>query len=96
MNHDDKHDRPRDDLGPIKWLSSPLRVSVEETVSRYTGRAWRVRNGKDLRDFACHDCAIVSDGSFAVFFKYSEAADAKRQFEIELSDLQTLSKMAGV
>ncbi|KPL07292.1 hypothetical protein AMJ86_04845 [bacterium SM23_57] len=80
----------------IQWLSNPLRTAVEETVSEYKGHTWRIRNGKDLTEFACHPCAIVSDGSFAVFTKYSDAVDAKLQFEIELSGLKTLSNRAGV
>jgi fructosamine-3-kinase len=96
MTLDNKQDRPKGGSGPIRWLSNARRTSIEETVSEYKRRAWNIRFGKDLRDLACHRCAIVSDGSFAVFFKYSEGADAKRQFEIELSDLQTLSKKTGV
>jgi len=96
MTHDDKPGIPRVRFGPIRWLSNPLRTSITEAVSEYTGRKWRIRTEKDLSEFASHHCAIVSDGSFAVFFKYSEAVEAKRQFEIELSGLQTLSEIAGV
>ena len=96
MTHNNNHGRSRGDPESIRWLSDSIRISVEETVSRYTGRVWRAKNGTDLRDFACHDCAIVTDDSFAVFFKYGDAPDTKRQFEIELSDLRTLSKTAGV
>ena len=81
---------------PIKWLSNTLRSTIEDTVSEHVEREWRIRSESDLSEFACHPCAIVSDGSFDVFFKYSEATDAKRQFEVELSGLQTLSKKAGV
>ncbi len=96
MTHNDEHGKPRIRIGPLKWLSNSLRISIEEAVSEYIGRAWRIRSEKDFSEFACHHCAIVSDGLFAVFFKYSKAADAERQFEIELSDLQALSKRVGV
>jgi protein-ribulosamine 3-kinase len=96
MTLDDRPYGLSDGFGPIQWLSDPLRSAIQKAVSEYKGRAWRIRRGKDLRDLACHDCAIVSDGSTAVFFKYSEFADAELQFEIELSDLQTLSKRTGV
>ena len=96
MTHNDEPGIPQVRFGPIKWLSSPLRAPIEEAVSEYRGRKWRIGDERDLSEFACHHCAIVSDGSSAVFFKYSEAVDAKRQFEVELSGLQTLSKRAGV
>lgn len=96
MNRGDQDGRPRVRFGPIKWLGSPLRTPIEKVVSGYTGRAWRIRSERDLSEFAFHRCAILSDESSAIFFKYSEAADAKRQFDIELSDLQTLSNAAGV
>ena len=87
---------PRVRSGPIQWLSNSIRTTIEETVSKHERRAWRIKSEKDLKEFACHNCAIVSDGSFSAFFKYSEAAEAQRQFDIELSDLQTLSKRTGV
>ncbi|MCP4584146.1 MAG: fructosamine kinase family protein [candidate division Zixibacteria bacterium] len=96
MTNDNKSDIPQVRFGPIQWLSNPLRTAIEEAVSEYGGRKWRIKSEIDLSEFACHHCAIVSDGSFAVFFKYSEAVDARRQFEIEQSGLQTLSNRAGV
>lgn len=87
---------PQIRLGPIKWLTSPMRASLENAVSRYRGCRWRIRDERDLSEFACHHCAIVADGSFAVFFKYNEAAEARRQFEVELDGLQTLANKAGV
>lgn len=96
MNHDDKHGKKGETFRPFPWLSNPLRNSIEEAVSKCTGRQWKIKCGNDMKDFACHDCAVLSDGSFAVFFKYSGDDDAKRQFENELSDLQILSKTTGV
>lgn len=96
MKNDNEYGIPQVRFGPIQWLNKPLRTSIEESVSEYIGREWRIKAEKDLSEFAFHRCAIVSNGSFAVFFKYREAAEAKRQFEIELSDLQTLSNRAGI
>jgi fructosamine-3-kinase len=96
MIHDDEPGIPRVRFGPIQWLSKSLRAPIEEAVSKYKGRRWRIGDERDLSEFACHHCAIVSDGAFAVFFKCSDAVDAKRQFEVELSGLQTLSKRAAV
>jgi len=50
----------------------------------------------DLSEFAYHRSAICSDNRFSVFFKISEAADAERQFEVEVSNLRTLREQAGV
>lgn len=96
MVNENNHIAPRVRLGPIKWLSSATRASVESTVSKYTGREWRICGEKDLSEFAYHKSAIVSDGAFDVFFKYSDATEAKKQFEIELSGLRILSEQAGV
>ncbi|MDD5265274.1 MAG: fructosamine kinase family protein [Candidatus Bipolaricaulis sp.] len=82
--------------GPIPWLTAPLRTSIEEAASAYEGRPWRIRSEADLSEFACHRCALVSDGRFSVFFKYSEMSNAGAQFEAELSGLKTLSTTAGV
>jgi len=79
------------------WLlERRFRRALEELVSDYQGRDWRVRSARDLSDLACHPCAVVSDGSGAVFVKYSEAADAGRQFEIERESLRFLSRKTGV
>jgi protein-ribulosamine 3-kinase len=55
-----------------------------------------VKHATDLSDFACHRCAILTDGSYSVFAKYSDAPDARVQFETELSELRFLAKKAGV
>ncbi|UCC79128.1 MAG: fructosamine kinase family protein [Candidatus Zixiibacteriota bacterium] len=96
MNNDNNYGIPQVRYGPIKWLGDTLRVSIEEAVTKNIRREWKIKTQKDLSEFAYHRCAIVSDNSFYLFFKYSEAADAGRQFEIEISDLQTLSEKAGV
>ncbi len=87
--------KPRVKIDPIEWLTDPVRAALEQAVSRHLGRAWRIVGEKDFSEFACHPVAIVSDGSFSVFFKLSEDAEARRQFEAELSDLTTLSSRAA-
>lgn len=77
-------------LPSIPLLGDPLRIPVEKIVSEYIGREWRVRDVKDLRDFACHQAAIFSDSSYSVFVKLSEAANGLEQFEIELAGLRLL------
>jgi len=95
VNDKDENGKPRVQYGPITWLSNNLIISIKDAVTRSIGREWKIKAQKDLSEFAYHRCAVVSDGSFGVFFKYSEAPDANRQFEIELSDIQFLSKKGG-
>lgn len=82
--------------GPISWLSKAIRAHLEDAISIYSGTVWRIRDEQDMSEFACHHCAVVSDGSYPVFFKFSQATDAWQQFEVELSGLQTLSRQSGV
>jgi protein-ribulosamine 3-kinase len=49
-----------------------------------------------MTEFACHPCAILSDGCFSVFVKFSEAGNGSEQFEIELAGLQLLRERSGV
>jgi protein-ribulosamine 3-kinase len=65
-------------------------------VSEHRGRRWRAREVSDRTEFACHPCAVLSDGAYAVFAKFSDAADGWAQFEIELAGLRLLSERAGV
>jgi protein-ribulosamine 3-kinase len=77
-------------------FSAPIRALLEKAVSQYRGRDWRVKSAQDLSEFACHPCGIFSDGSAAVFVKFSRASDAAHQFEIELAGLEYLSQHAGI
>lgn len=86
-----KHD-PR--LHPL--LHHRARIPIERLVSEYFGRSWKVTGFTDMKDFASHPAAILSDGSFPVFVKLSEAAHGLDQFEVELAGLQVLSNLAGV
>jgi len=80
----------------VLLLEDPLRVPVQEAVSEYLGRSWVVQESRDMNDFACHPCAILSDGSCAVFAKFSRAANGLEQFEVELAGLRLLSNLSGV
>lgn len=81
---------------PTLLMTDPLRLPVEELVSQHTGREWRVREARDLKDYACHPAAILSDGSQRVFVKFSNAANGQEQFEVELAGLRLLAACAGV
>ncbi len=78
------------------FLADPLRNPMERFVSAYTGRPWQIDRIQDLRDLACHPAAILSDGSFSVFAKFSDAANGREQFEVELAGLSLLQERAGV
>lgn len=80
----------------MRLMSDALRSFIEQAVSEYAGRPWRASGAKDMSEFACHHCGILTDGSFAVFAKYSEAPEAPGQFETELAGLRYLSGTAGV
>jgi fructosamine-3-kinase len=74
----------------------PLRPSVEQIVTEHTGRQWTVKDARDMTEFACHPCAILSDGSYSVFAKFSEAANGLEKFEIELAGLRLLRERSGI
>lgn len=80
----------------IKLIDVSLRSSVEQFVSEYTGRNWKVKEARDMADFACHPAAILSDGDYSVFAKFSDSPDGAEQFEIERAGLRLLSECAGV
>jgi fructosamine-3-kinase len=80
----------------VRLANHPLRTIVEQIVSEHTGRQWIIKDARDMTEFACHPCAILSDGSYSVFAKFSEAANGLEQFEIELAGLRLLSERSGV
>jgi protein-ribulosamine 3-kinase len=86
----------QDRISSVRLASNPLRIPVEQIVSEHTGRQWTVKDAKDMTEFACHPCAILSDGSYSVFAKFSEAANGFEQFEIELAGLRLLYERSGV
>jgi fructosamine-3-kinase len=69
---------------------------VEQAVSEYTKKKWVVKEFRDMNEFSSHPSAILSDGSFSVFLKFSKAANGLEQFDVELAGLRLLSKLAGV
>ena len=77
-------------------LSDAFLSPVEQMVSEHLGREWRVRDVKDMADYASHPAAILSDGSFSVFAKASQAANGMEQLEIELTGLNLLKERSGV
>jgi fructosamine-3-kinase len=80
----------------LRLLADPHRLSIEQAVSKHKSRTWQVNQVTDLRDFACHEAAILSDGSDSVFVKFSEAAHGLEQFEVELAGLRRLTALSGV
>jgi hypothetical protein len=70
-----------DQIFPIKLTDGPLRLPLEGFVSETIGRQWTVKTSRDMADFACHPAAILSDGSYPVFAKFSDAANGREQFE---------------
>jgi fructosamine-3-kinase len=79
-----------------RWATDPIRIPIERTVAEHMGRRWRVEATKDLADLASHPAAILSDGAYSVFAKFSDAANGREQFEIELAGLRFLSEQSGV
>src|SRR5689334_13445034 len=70
--------------------------SIEATVSAYLGKRWKVSEFRDMNEFSSHPAAILSDGSFSVFAKFSAAGNSGEQFEIELAGMRLLSERSGV
>ncbi len=79
-----------------RLLGDVYRVPVEQAVSAYYGREWRVKEFSDMHDLASHPAAVLSDGRTPVFVKLSEAAHGLDQFEVELAGLRLLSERAGL
>jgi protein-ribulosamine 3-kinase len=69
---------------------------VEQHVSQHIGKRWAVREFRDMQEFSSHPAAILSDGSYSVFIKLSQAANGLEQFETELAGLKRLSELSGV
>jgi protein-ribulosamine 3-kinase len=80
----------------MDFYENTIRRSIEETVSKFNDTQWRIKTIRDLSDLACHPCALLSDDSFSVFVKFSDAQDATKQFTIENESLVFLSRTCGV
>jgi fructosamine-3-kinase len=77
-------------------LSDALRIPLEQHVSAYLGRAWRVTKAQDKSASASHPAAILSDETYAVFVKLGECGLAWDQFKQELAGLRFLTDHSGV
>ncbi|MEW5872362.1 MAG: fructosamine kinase family protein [Chloroflexota bacterium] len=87
---------PADYPAPTKITDDSLRIPLEQFISEYLGRPWAVKTSTDLRELACHPAAILSDDSYSIFAKFSDAANGREQFEIELASLRLLARHSGV
>jgi protein-ribulosamine 3-kinase len=88
-------DREQKRTSPPKLTDPALRIPLEAFLSRSLGREWKVRKARDMADFACHPAAILSDGAYPVFAKFSDAPDGLEQFEVELDSLRFLAGRSG-
>lgn len=86
----------RNSLPSTLLLTDSLRNPVEQTVTRFIGKRWVVKEFRDMDEFACHPAAILSDGTYSVFVKFSTAANGLEEFETELAGLRMLSQLSGV
>jgi protein-ribulosamine 3-kinase len=89
-------DQLQNQFVPMKLTDDLLRIPLEQFISEHTGRKWIIKEARDMAEFACHPAAILSDGAFSVFAKFSQAANGIEQFEIELAGLRLLSERSGV
>lgn len=96
MSPKSKVHQAQDRTSSVRLASNPFLISVEQIVSEYKGRQWTIKDARDMTEFACHPCAILSDGSYSVFAKFSNAAYGFEQFEIELAGLRLLSERSGI
>ena len=81
---------------PMKLTNDLLRIPLERFISNQLKHQWSVKISRDMADFACHPAAILSDGTFSVFAKFSQATNGAEQFEIEIASLRLLAKKSGV
>jgi len=91
-----KIDLAQDRISSIRFTRDLLRIPIEQIVTEHLGRLWKIIDARDMSEFASHPSAILSDDSYSVFAKFSEATNGFDQFEIELSGLQLLSELSGV
>lgn len=94
--HKNKVYRLNNQFSSIRLTNDSLRIPVEHFVSDHLGQRWTVKDTRDMIELACHPAAILSDGSYSVFAKFSEATNGMEQFEIELAGLRLLSDSSGI
>lgn len=78
------------------FSKEPYRSAIEELVSEHYGIEWKIKISKDLKEFASHPAAILSDGTTQVFVKLSDATNGVDQFQVEVAGLKYLNERAGV
>ncbi len=96
MSLKSKVNQSQNQIPAVRLAINPLRIPVEQIVSEHIGRQWAIIDARDMTEFACHPCAILSDGAYSVFAKFSEAANGLEQFEIELAGLRLLRERSGI
>jgi fructosamine-3-kinase len=96
MSPKNKVYQSQNQIPSVRLAINPLRTPVEQVVTEHIGRQWTIKAARDMTEFACHPCALLSDGSYSVFAKFSDAANGLEQFEIELAGLRLLSERSGV
>jgi protein-ribulosamine 3-kinase len=77
-------------------VTDPLRLPLQQAISVHTGRPWKLSQLTDLQDLSSHPAALLSDGDYSVFAKFSDAANGLEQFEVELAGLRLLTERSGV
>ena len=77
-------------------MSRQIQGYIEQIVSEHNQTQWAVTEFKDMNEFSSHPAAILSDGTYPVFAKFSSAENGLEQFRIELDGLRLLSSEAGV
>jgi fructosamine-3-kinase len=77
-------------------LGEAFRIRLEQHLSAYLGRPWRVTEAQDKTGSASHPAALLSDGAYAVFVKVGKGRLALDEFEKELAGLRFLTERSGV
>jgi protein-ribulosamine 3-kinase len=73
-----------------------IQASIGQIVSEHRRSRWALSEFRDMNEFSSHPSAILSDGSYPVFVKFSTAENGLEQFRLELEGLRLLSDLAGV
>src|SRR5439155_22156092 len=93
---ENKSTQETQDVSLRRLLSEALRIPLEQLVSTYLGRPWRVMQAQDKSSSASHPAAILSDETYAVFVKLGEGGPVCDQFKKELTGLRFLTERSGV
>ena len=93
---ENKSTQETQDVSLRRLLSEALRIPLEQLVSTYLGRPWRVMRAQDMSSSASHPAAILSDETYAVFVKLGEGGPVCDQFKKELTGLRFLTERSGV